>query len=193
MHLFRVVVAWSGNGVVGSAVNVLHFDASNQTSPPVAAIKTAFQNLSGAIAPGTTITIPNSGDIIEDTTGALTGVWTGTGGGSFTGTSDPRIAAGAGACIGWTTGGIVMGKKGPRKLRGRTFLVPLGASSYDSDGTLQAGTKTGCEAVGTGLIAAGGLAVWHRPTTPGGSDGNSYAVLSSKVRDKVAFLSSRRD
>ena len=43
------------------------------------------------------------------------------------------------------------------------------------------------------LQASGPLAVWHRPTTSGGSDGNSYGVISNKVTDKAAFLSSRRD
>lgn len=159
----------------------------------MAAIKTAFQNISGAIAPGTVITIPNSGDTIDDVTGDLVGVWTATGGGNFTGTSDGRIAAGVGACIGWTTGGIVVGTKGPRKLRGRTFLVPLGSSSYGPDGTLGDGTLTACQAVGAGLMAAGPLAVWHRPNPTISQPGNSYGVISAKVRDKVAFLSSRRD
>lgn len=191
--LHRVVLAWSGAPVVGSAVTVLHFDGSNQSAPPVAGILTAMQNLIPALANNVTVTLPGSGDTIDDRTGALTGVWAGSGSGSITGAGGSASAAGVGACIGWTTGGIVNGKKGPRKLRGRTFIVPLHNACYEANGTLVQGTLNNLTAFASALLAAGPLGVWHRPTTPGGSDGNSYSVLSSKVRDKVAYLSSRRD
>jgi hypothetical protein len=191
--LYRVVLAWSGAPVVGSAVTVLHFDGSNQSAPPVAGILTAMQNLIPALANNVTVTLPGSGDKIDDRTGALTGVWAGSGAGSITGAGGSASAAGVGACIGWTTGGIVNGSKGPRKLRGRTFIVPLHNACYEANGTLVQGTINNLTAFASGLMAAGPLAIWHRPTTPGGVDGNSYAVLSSKVRDKVAYLSSRRD
>jgi hypothetical protein len=193
MHLFRVVLSWTGVSVVGSAVTVLHFDGSNQTAPPVAAIKTALTNGTVLFPNTLSCTVPNSGDVIEDTTGALTGVWTGTGGGTVAFTGDSFSAAGVGACIGWTTGGIVNGAKGPRKLRGRTFLVPLTATAYDTDGTLRAGYLTAAQTLANQLQASGPLAVWHRPTSAAAANGGSYAVLSNKVRDKVAYLSSRRD
>ena len=193
MQLFRVVVSWAGPQVHGAAVSVLHFDGSNQSAPPVAAIKGAFQAAAGLFPSGVTITVPTTGDAIEDTTGHLTGVWSGSGGGSVSCSGTANSPAGVGACIGWTTGGIVNGKKGPRKLRGRTFLVPLHGGCYDGDGTLYPTALTQAQALADALRAAGPLAIWHRPTTPGGSDGNSYGVLSGVVHDKVAFLSSRRD
>lgn len=193
MHLFRVVVGWTGSGLVGTSVNVLHFDGSNQSAPPVAAIKTAYAAVAGQISANNTLVIPNSGDIIEDTDGTLQGVWNTTGGGNVAGTADIGQAAGVGACVGWSTGGIVTGSKGPRKLRGRTFIVPLSKIAYDVDGTLGGAALAAVDAFGTQLRAAGPLAVWHRPTSVGAANGNSYAVLSHKVRDKVAYLSSRRD
>lgn len=191
--LYRVVLAWSGGPVVGSAVTVLHYDGSNQSAPPVAGIQTACQNLIPALANNVTITVPNTGDKIDDRTGALTGVWSGTGGGVTTGAGGSTSAAGVGACIGWTTGGIVTGTKGPRKLRGRTFVVPLHVGCYEGNGTLLAATIGNVEAFAAGLMSAGPLGIWHRPTSVGAADGNSYAVISHRVRDKVAFLSSRRD
>lgn len=189
MQLCRVVVEWAGPPVEGRAVNVLHF-AGDAGIPDPADIKTAYQALLGGIPPNVTLTIPNAGDTIEDTTGTLVDVWSSTGGGTITGTAaSTGVAAGVGACVGWLTGGIIAGKK----LRGRTFIVPIAAGEYEFDGTLNGAEITRLNTFATSLMASGPLAVWHRPTTPGGSDGNSYGVISYKVRDHVAYLSSRRD
>lgn len=187
--LHRVVVAWSGPSVVGQACNVLHFSASDNVAPPVASIKTAYANLAAALPGGVTITVPGTGDTIDDTTGELTGVWTATSPTPVVGTGQGICAAGVGACIGWTTGGIVNG----RKLRGRTFIAPLASAGFDSDGTLGPGTLGAVQAMAAALQASGPLAVWHRPTSAGAADGNSYGVIQNRVRDKVAYLSSRRD
>jgi len=189
MKLHRLVCTWQGGGVQGNAVTVLHFDGTEVGAPPVAAVKSAFDNFKGALPLGVTVTIPSTGDSIDDATGTLEGVWSGSGGGAITGTGTAVSAAGVGACITWLTGGIVNG----RKLRGRTFLVPLHNSTYDSDGTLAAGTVTAVNAFAAALLASGGFGIWHRPTTVGGSDGTSSSVLAYRVRDKVAYLSSRRD
>lgn len=174
---------------MGLAVNVLHFSASDPAVPPVAAIKTAYQSLTNILPTNVTITVPGTGDTIDDTTGELTGVWSTAGGGSFVGAGTAVSAAGVGACVGWQTGGIVGGKK----LRGRTFIVPLHNATYEGDGTLSPSTLSALDTFGSQLRAAGPLAVWHRPTTKGGTDGNSYGVIAHRVRDKVAYLSSRRD
>lgn len=191
--LNRVVVEWSGAGVVGRAVTVLHYSASDNVAPPVAAIKGAFDAGNALFPAGLKIVVPNTGDVIDDKTGDLVGVWTGSGGGTTSGSGSGSPAAGVGACIGWTTGGIVVGKKGPRKLRGRTFLVPLTSTCYDSQGVLATGILAPLGNVANGLQAAGPLAIWHRPTSATAADGNSYGVISNKIRPKVAFLSSRRD
>ena len=193
MHLYRTVLSWSGTQVKGNAVTVLHWDGSNQSAPPVAAIKGAFDSVASMLPSGVTVTTPNSGDTIEDTTGHLAGAWTGTGGGITAGTGNANCPAGVGACITWATGGIVPGKKGPRRLRGRTFLVPLMGGSYDQNGTLYDTALPIIQTFAANLQAAGPLAIWHRPLLPGGSDGTSYGVVSNKVNDKTAWLSSRRD
>lgn len=191
--LNRLVIGWSGPSVVGSAVTVMHFDGSDNAAPPVAAVKAAFTAGAALFPSSVTLTFPGSGDQIEDTTGDLTGIWSSTGGGTLVGGTAGSAAAGVGACIGWTTGGIVTGLHGPRKLRGRTFLVPLAVGCYDSDGTFTASSLSTLQTLANALQASGPLAVWHRPTSPTASDGNSYGVIAAKVRDKVAFLSSRRD
>jgi len=155
----------------------------------VAAVKAAFAAAAANFPLSLAITVPNSGDSIDDATGELTGVWTASGGGTVTGTGTDVCAAGVGACIGWQTGGIING----RKLRGRTFLVPLHNATYDQSGTLSNATLASLGTLANSLQAAGPLAVWHRPTSATATDGNSYGVVSNRVRDKVAYLSSRRD
>lgn len=193
MKLHRVVITWQGACINGAAVTVLHFDGSNQTAPPVAAITSAFNALNAVLPDSVTFTVPNTGDSIEDTTGALSGVWSGTGGQTIGGHAAGPVAAGVGACVSWTTGGIVNGTKGPRKLRGRTFIAPMGTGYFEANGTLSAAGLGAVDAFGTQLRAAGPLAVWHRPTKAAPASGNSYAVITHRVRDKVAYLSSRRD
>lgn len=191
--LNRVVLRWAGPQIKGNAVSVLHYSGSDNAAPPVAAIQAAFQAAAATFPSGITITVPASGDKIDDTTGHLTGVWSVAQENVATMSGGAQAAAGVGACITWTTGGIVNGRKGPRKLRGRTYLVPLSSGDYDNDGTIGSGSLNSLRNLANALQASGPLAVWHRPTTVGGTNGNSYGVISNAVRDHVAFLSSRRD
>lgn len=191
--LNRLVIGWAGPPITGTAVTVLHFDGSDNAAPPVAAVKAAFESFKAALPSNVTLTFPNSGDQIDDNTGSLSGVWTSTGGGTVTGTGAYGVAAGVGACITWNTGGIVTGAHGPRKLRGRTFIVPLHSLNYQTDGTIEPTTMTALGTLANALQASGPLAVWHRPTGILAGDGGSYGVISNKVRDKVAVLTSRRD
>jgi hypothetical protein len=189
MQLHRVVVEWSGPSVTGRAVNVLHYAGSEEAAPDVAAIRSAYVSLVSHLPNQVKIQVPSSGETIEDTTGELLSVWSGASTTVVTGGTVNEAAAGVGACVGWTTGGVIDG----RRLRGRTFVVPLHGQAYDNSGTLSVAALAGVQTFAAGLMGAGPLAVWHRPTTVGGSDGNSYGVIANQVRDKVAYLSSRRD
>lgn len=193
MKLHRVVVTWAGPPVVGSAVTVLHYDGTNQTAPPVAAINTAFANMHNLLPNNVVVTVPNSGDSINDTDGTLAGSWVGTGGIANGGTGGAVGPAGVGGVVGWQTSTIVAGSKGPRRLRGRTFIVPLAGIAYDTSGTLTDAGLSVLNQFGTDLRASGPLAIWHRPLTKGATNGSSGPVISHRVRDKAAFLSSRRD
>lgn len=186
--LHRVVVTWGGSVITGNGVSVLHYSGSDATVDG-AAILSAFTQLHAHVPAGVTITVPATGDSIDDATGAITGTWTTTGSGSSVMDGVGNCARGVGACVSWETGGIV----GRRRLRGRTFVVPLVEGAFAVDGTLGGGALTALEAFASGLQGAGPLAVWHRPTTTGGSDGNSYGVIAHRIRDKVAILTSRRD
>lgn len=131
-----------------------------------------------------------NGRVLEETTGVL-GVFTdvpvefsaprpGIAGGGFG-------AGVAGAAIGWSTGTINRG----RLIRGRTFVVPLSAESYQADGTLTPDVMNLFTVAGQGMIAANvEFGVWSRPRL--GAGGKFGVALSSRTKDQAAFLSSRR-
>lgn len=192
--LNRVVLVWNGPQVVGGGVTVLHYNGDAGT-PPIAAIATALTAQSKLIPSGVTVQVPGNGDVIEDSTGTLVDVWAAAGGATIAGNGSAQCAAGVGANISWLTPAIV----GGRRLRGRTFIVPLalrdpgsGDEFYDTDGTLGTVCRGRITTLATDLLAAGPLAVWHRPTTKGGSDGTSAICSGSRVPDRVSTLRSRR-
>lgn len=187
MHLARVVVNWSGPSVKGLAVNVLHFGYDGGVVD-TSALYAAYQNLASVLPTGVAIVYPTSGDVIEDSTGQLVGTWTGGQAGPTFGGAAAAAAAGVGSCIAWRTGSVVNG----RRLRGRTFLSPLSTAAYEADGTLTGSAITASQQVADGLMAMGGLMIWHRPSAPGASDGMSDGVLARNVTDRVSSLRSRR-
>lgn len=189
MSLNRVVVEYSGPQVKGNAVSVLHFLRTGTTPPDVAALGTAFNIVKQLLPVGVTITIPAAGDVIDETTGTLTGTWaTGTAT-NIACTGAATAAAGVGGCVTWNTSMVVNG----RRLRGRTFVVPLNTGCYDNDGTLVADVLGVMNSFAAQVQAVTGFSVWHRPGALGPGSGISSVVTSYRVRDKVAMLTSRRD
>jgi hypothetical protein len=105
--------------------------------------------------------------------------------------------AGVGICVSWRS--ALANRQG----RGRTFLNPLALNNFAADGTLVdthlAPVKTAATALVTASLAGGAehIGVWST-TTPKGTtplqpwEGNFYPLVSSKINDQVAWLSSRR-
>jgi len=163
----------------------------------VGALKVMFDSYSGIMPSTVSVDYPVTGNTLDPTTGTVTGAW-----GPIASTA-PSVGADsgafampAGACLRWHTGLIVRGHRGV----GKTFIVPLGAGAYATDGTLLTGALTtlrGGAAYMAGL-AGGIFVVWSRPvyvpvTHVLTHAGNYGPVLSSTVTDKVAILRSRRD
>ena len=151
-------------------------------------IKTFFTSCRTEMPSSVTITSPTGGDSFDPVTGTLTGTWSGGVGGTTVGMSAAAYAGPAGACVTWLTSGIANG----RRVRGRTFLVPLSSSAYQTDGSLAPGSLTALQAAADTLVSssAGNLLVWHRPV--GGGGGSAHPVVGAKVSDRVAVLRSRR-
>ena len=191
--LWRVTVGWSG-GKIGTGFTNLFFTEGISTAQlandAVRAFFTTALGTSGQQLPsGITLTFPTSIDVLEPATGILVTTVGVTTPGTVVG-SDPGVyAAPAGACVTWRTAGVVAG----RRVRGRTFLVPLGASALQADGTPSALFMSDLNTAAAGLIAAAPeLVVWHRPSSLAAGDGAPYPVLGFMANDKIAMLTSRR-
>jgi hypothetical protein len=154
---------------------------------------TNFMASLGTRLPSTvTLSLDSTMDIIEDTTGQLQGFMTIVPPAATVGSVAGAYSAASGACITWNTNGVRNG----RRVRGRTFIVPLGGTIYDTDGTIATTHLTAFRTAATDLTAASGagdLGVWARPSAPGASDGAWWVATGGSVRDKVAVLTSRRD
>lgn len=96
-------------------------------------------------------------------------------------------ASGAGAVVGWITNSVHFTKR----LRGRTFLVPLESAAYDAGGTLTTVARTAFQNAANTLNANTDFGVWGRPVAH--LNGLFALTAATAVADKVAWLSSRRD
>lgn len=96
-----------------------------------------------------------------------------------------------GACINWLTAEVKRGKR----VRGRTFLVPLYGGAFQTDGTLQTSTLTSVAEFGAAMNDAGATdlvhVVWSRPIA--GTGGTKHGITAHRTADKAAVLRSRRD
>lgn len=110
---------------------------------------------------------------------------------AVTGSSGAAYAGGSGAVVNWTTGAFHLG----RKVRGRTFLVPLTSGAFQTDGTLLSAAQ--------GALQAGAAAFATSSPTPavfsqkdngaGGVSSLTAVVTGATIPDRSAILRSRRD
>jgi hypothetical protein len=184
MPLRRIPVAWQ-TGAGGSGVSVFYspFGVDCTTE-----LGTWFNALRFFHPTAVSWSIPSSGDIIDETTGEITGAWTGGTAASITATGAAAYAAGTGAFVRWGTNGIVRG----RRVKGRTFLCPAINSSYEGDGTILNASVTTINTATSTLVGAGKLTIWSRPSGPGASDGSGHLAVSGQIADKVTSLRTRR-
>lgn len=167
--------------------------SSSTLTSAVAAMRAFFQSHSAFIAGLVTISWDGIGIEKDVATGQLIGVTAYTPPASVACSGSGTCALPAGASVRWNTSTVVNG----RMIRGRTFIVPLVSTSYESNGSLVSTYLTAsiaaAAAVRTASLASGTWtrAIWHRPV--GGAGGATGEVMSSSVKDIVAVLKSRRD
>lgn len=189
----RIRVAITG---FPGAPGVATFFASATDTTAVAALATYYGAVKGFHPGGVSFDIPGTGDLIDDATGTITGVWTQSGSATQTSATPANIYI-AGACFRtrWVTGGIVHG----RRVTGTTFLGPILASSFENDGSPLGTSLTTVRAAAVALVAAADLYIWSRPyQNKGGSDpiptraGSSHLVIGTTTPDLTSGLRSRR-
>lgn len=185
-NLARLRVPWTGSQVVGPSVTTFFFDSAISGFP--GAVFDLFDALKAQIPTSVQLAVPNTGDILTDTTGAINGTWTEPGGGIVTGTGTGNFILGTGYRIVWNTNGIRSG----RHVRGTTFLCPTVAAIFDSSGRLTPAAQGLATTAATAFLTAigGGGRVWSRPRL--GANGTSHEIVGSTVPEQPSWLRSRR-
>lgn len=187
--MFQIRTVFSGyTGAPG--YNQLYFDASGGTPGAQAAsdaVRTFWESVISQMATGTTYAIEADVQILDDSTGALQSVVPTVPLTQSNGAASGAYAAGVGAVTKWVTNAV----HGTRRLTGRTFIVPIAASAYEGNGTINSISLAQFRAAAAALVATGEFGVWGRPVA--GANGLFAVATASNVRDHVAWLSSRRD
>lgn len=196
MALNKLVVTWS-SFVGAPGYSVFYMLPSASQAP--------FGTFFGALAPylplNLVTTVPNNGEVIDETTGKMTNVWSNGTQVATTGTGGSAYAPSNGALVRWGTGTFRNG----RRVLGHTFLVPLSTSAYAAGGILASSTANAIQAAADTLRSSLGvsLVVYNRPVykkAPVEGDPptlvrqGAYApVTFTAVPTKAATLTPRRD
>lgn len=198
-NILKVVTKWTGlQGGTGytnlyfepvpesDTIGQAHVDAA------LAKVEAFFTAFKPYRPPAVATQVDSQVQELDENSGEIRAFWGGTTAAPAAGTSvSGSHSAVAGACINWSTANALNG----RRVRGRTFMVPLGASGLDVNGTIDNTALTAMRTAATTLQNDGTnirLVVWHRPGVLG-IDGGAYDVISASINDKTAILTSRRD
>lgn len=186
-NLLRVRAELSGAAVTGPSVSTFYGDAT-QTGFP-AAVRAFYAALAGDLPNGLTVAVDSAGDIILDTNGSLVGTWSEASGAVVGGTDNNGWVQGVGARVRWNTTAV----RTRRRVRGTTFVVPIGKDMFTSAGMIDDAMIARWITAGNTLRAAasGAMRVWSRPHK-GAADGSSHEVTGVLVPDQVSWLRSRR-
>lgn len=193
MAIHRITTVWSGfQGGPGYTNFFFTGDGSGGAAADSRAQVVAFFNgIANSLPSDVVWTVEGEAAVIDEVTGSITGYVMAEenptpGGGGMSG----GYSAASGAVVTWNTAGVVNG----RRVRGRTFVVPLGGGAYQSDGTLATTTIAALQDAASALVGTlfdSGFGVWSRPGTSGG--GTFWEVTGFRVPDMSAVLRSRRD
>lgn len=193
MDMLRITARWSGFPGAPGYSNFFFAGGGgligdqNQVAERV---MDAFRGITTQLAAGTIINIEPEAAVVDSDTGAVTdfrNVDTIT---PVEASSAGPYAGPTGAVINWRTNDLRNG----RRIRGRTFLVPLGAQVYDTEGTLSVAALQDLNEFAEtirGVDLDSEFGVWSRPIN--GSGGVFASVTSHNVPDLAAVLRSRRD
>lgn len=191
--VFQVTAVWTGfTGAPGYSTFAFNQVGTTEdtVNESVAAVHALLNCDNGSLASNTHIAVQQEVREFSASTGALVAIHSADAAPAvINGSGGAQGPGPAGLCISW---GTVLVNRG-RVVRGRTFIVPLAASSFGSDGTLNDTTRTNWSDAAADYWndADFAPAVWSRPISgAGGASGN---IVSSNVRDIAAVLRSRRD
>lgn len=203
MSMMRVKARWTIPGA-GTAFSVFHFGddgdsdiSSVDASSAATKTRTFFAAVAAVLPNVVKIDVLTDVEHIDVATGELIGVASATAQTQVVGTaaSTAGWAAPSGACVTWSTAGIRTVSSKPRRVRGRTFLVPLSNEAYDVDGTIKPVQLGQLQTAANNLASSGSgspLLVYGRPGLNGTPVGQNWAVTGARITDQAAILRSRR-
>lgn len=187
MTMQRLRCEWSGAGVEGQGLSTFYAESDGTVAIQVAAAA-LFNAIKNLIPINTTISIPQGGDLIEESTGALSGTWGTSSVTTVQGGGSGAFPGGVGARVVWETQAIRAG----RRVRGSTFIVPLIATAYENNGTLASVAVTALQTgISDFMVQVPTQArVWSRPQP--GLAGMASQITTGRVPDRVSWLRTRR-
>lgn len=187
MAIQRLRCEWTGDGVEGPGLTTFFAEADGTVAIAVGATG-FFDAIKQLLPAGTTVRVPNGGDVLDETTGALVGTWGTSSSTQISSITAGAFAGGVGARVVWETDAI----RGGRRVRGATFVVPLRTAYYGTDGSLESTAITAMEtAIAAMLVQVPTqMRVWSRPRV--GLVGAGVQVARGRVPDRVSWLRSRR-
>lgn len=181
----KTVCIWATGSQGGAGISTFYSAFGTDITTD---LNTFWTSVKAVFSDEVTVTVPTNGDVIDESTGLLTGSWTGGTGSTNTGSSHGAYPAGTGAFIKWNTGAVV----GGHRVVGRTFIAPMLAAGFDTNGSIAGGYMTILTGAANTLAATGKLLIWHRPPVIGAPGGSTHSVVSATVPDKTTSLASRR-
>ena len=197
--MLKVKVRWSGFTGAPGFTNFFFSEGASgtvdqaQADAAVAKVQTFFTAIASGFTPNLTLQVQSDVEAIEPTTGQMASIFTVTPPAPIVGSNVVLTFSGpTGMVVNWQTAGVRNG----RRVRGRTFLVPMSTAVYQNDGTIEPTRRTQVLTAALAMVGTSGtpdLGVWARPTAPGATDGVWHAATSSTVPDLAAVLRSRRD
>lgn len=149
-------------------------------------------DLVGLITAGLSMTVAPEVDLINANTGLVEDTFPSGSPAAVVSTGNAPLPKATQGLLRLRTGSFIAG----RRIQGRIFIPAL-ANDAQLGGVPSGAFLTGLQSAGDALalaaVGAGGLVVWHRPTTTGGSDGVDAVVTSVSPWTQFAVLRSRRD
>lgn len=198
-----VRTAWSGTsggpGVTQMAVQSItdpHTWDATSAQEAVNNVRAFWDAVKAQIPNNVTLTVSPVVDVYSIISGTLVGSHVaGTPPTAVVGTSSGQFAMANGIKLNLLTNEIRNG----RRVRGAIFVVPIGFTAFNSDGTVDAATVTLFNTAAATMLGAFTtdnvqLAVWSRPQTlPVPRDGAASPVATVQTHTKGAVLRGRRD
>lgn len=197
MDIYRVTARWSGfPGAPG--YSAFHFASGfldggllgDEAESLALRVRSAFDSLSSRLPDSVSVQVEPTVEVIDSDTGMIQSFEEVDAGSAVSGGTGQNFAGPVGGVINWRTNDVRNG----RRIRGRTFIVPLASGAYEEDGTLEFAYRSDLQDfadVMRGGVGEGDLGVWSRPVN--GSGGVFATVTSASVPDMAAVLRSRRD